>query len=40
MAKGIEKTRKFPIRVDLDEEDTKKFDNIQKKFKLKNKAEV
>ncbi len=35
-----EKSRKFPIRVDLDEEDAKKFKDIQNQFKLKNKAEV
>ena len=40
MAKDNEKTRKFPIRVDLDEEDAKKFENVQEKFKLKNKADV
>ncbi len=40
MVKDNEKTRKFPIRVDLDKEDAKKFETIQKKFKLKNKADV
>lgn len=35
-----EKQRKLPIRVDLDEEDAKKFKAVQKKFKLKNKAEM
>ncbi|MFX1507053.1 MAG: hypothetical protein ACFFDC_13240 [Promethearchaeota archaeon] len=34
------KHKKFPIRVDLDEEDAEKFQSIQKEFKLKNKAEV
>ena len=32
--------KKFPIRVDLDDEDASKFQSIQEKFKLKNKAEV
>ena len=35
-----EKQRKFPIRVDLDKADEKKFLMVQEKFKLKNKAEV
>ncbi len=35
-----EKRQKLPIRVDLDEEDARKFRSVQKKFKLKNKAEV
>ncbi len=35
-----EKHKKFPIRVDLDEEDARKFKSVQKEFKLKNKAEV
>ena len=34
------KQKKFPIRVDLDDEDAKRFQSIQKEFKLKNKAEV
>ncbi|MFX0182298.1 MAG: hypothetical protein ACFE95_04365 [Candidatus Hodarchaeota archaeon] len=40
MSSDNEKHRKFPIRVDLDKEDEKKFLDVQKKFKLKNKAEV
>ncbi|MHA2110350.1 MAG: hypothetical protein ACW98W_02665 [Candidatus Hodarchaeales archaeon] len=40
MARDSAKSQKFPIRVDLDEEDEKKFKNIQNQFKLKNKAEV
>ncbi|MFX1536575.1 MAG: hypothetical protein ACFFDI_20355, partial [Promethearchaeota archaeon] len=40
MDRGDEKQRKLPIRVDLDEEDAKKFETVQEKFKLKNKAEV
>ncbi|PWI46526.1 hypothetical protein CEE45_16375 [Candidatus Heimdallarchaeota archaeon B3_Heim] len=40
MADDSEKSHKFPIRVDLDKEDAKMFENIQKKFKLKNKADV
>ncbi len=40
LIKKHEKSQKFPIRVDLDKEDADKFENIQEKFKLKNKAEV
>ena len=40
MTTGNETPKKLPIRVDLDEDDAKKFKTIQKKFKLKNKAEV
>jgi hypothetical protein len=40
MSNDKEKYRKFPVRVDLDEEDAEKFQSIQEKFKLKNKAEV
>jgi hypothetical protein len=40
MVKSSEKVRKLPIRVDLDEEDATKFEEVQKRFKLKNKAEV
>ena len=40
MTTDNEQIRKLPIRVDLDEEDAKKFNEVQKKFKLKNKAEV
>ncbi|MHA2224800.1 MAG: hypothetical protein ACXAC8_06325 [Candidatus Hodarchaeales archaeon] len=40
MSSDNEKNRKFPIRVDLDKEDANNFLLIQKKFKLKNKAEV
>lgn len=35
-----EKHRKFPVRVDLDDEDARKFQSVQEEFKLKNKAEV
>jgi len=34
------KQKKFPIRVDLDNEDANMFQSIQEEFKLKNKAEV
>ncbi|MFW9991679.1 MAG: hypothetical protein ACFFD4_06435 [Candidatus Odinarchaeota archaeon] len=40
MSKDKEKQRKFPIRVDLDNEDEEKFIYVQDKFRLKNKAEV
>ena len=40
MDRSDEKHRKLPIRVDLDEEDAKRFETVQEKFKLKNKAEV
>ena len=40
LASDNEKQRKFPVRVDLDKEDEKKFLMVQEKFKLKNKAEV
>ncbi len=40
LSSNHEKQRKFPIRVDLDIEDTEKFQSIQEEFKLKNKAEV
>ncbi|MFX0173591.1 MAG: hypothetical protein ACFE9L_17005 [Candidatus Hodarchaeota archaeon] len=40
MSEDNKKQRKFPIRVNLDKEDEEKFLTIQKKFKLKNKAEV
>lgn len=40
MSSDNEKLRKYPIRVDLDKVDAKKFQTVQEKFKLKNKAEV
>ncbi len=40
MSKPDSKVKKFPIRVDLDKEDEKRFKTIQNKFNLKNKAEV
>ncbi|MHA1977735.1 MAG: hypothetical protein ACW98F_08020 [Candidatus Hodarchaeales archaeon] len=40
MSTANEKNEKFHIRVDLDKDDSKKFMEIQEKFKLKNKAEV
>ncbi len=40
MKRDNKNSQKLPIRVDLDKEDAKKFENIQKKFKLKNKADV
>ena len=40
MSTANEKSDKFHIRVDLDKDDSRKFLEIQKKFKLKNKAEV
>ncbi|MHA1973972.1 MAG: hypothetical protein ACTSW1_13320 [Candidatus Hodarchaeales archaeon] len=40
MIKTKKKYDKFPVRVDLDEEDSEKFQTIQNEFKLKNKAEI
>ncbi|MFX0205610.1 MAG: hypothetical protein ACFFDT_06450 [Candidatus Hodarchaeota archaeon] len=34
------KHQKFPIRVDLDKEDEKRFKTVQEQYKLKNNAEV
>ena len=39
-SKKADKTKKFPIRVDLDREDAAKFKAVKDQYKLKNKAEV